>query len=313
MVLVDTGSTDRSAEIVQAHGLEHHVFSWTGHFSEARNYSLSLAQRDWILVLDMDERMLPSDVALLRERMSESGRDAFSLRQVTFTDTVEDLGWRGIETLPPAFHAVARGYVVSPLIRAFRNFAGIHFHGAIHELVGESIARQNLSSMVTDIPVYHYGWVASARTDEEKLLKRRAYARMIRKAWEEDPSPKMAYYYVSTLEDPEEKLRILYRLTRQYPEVRQFWEAMTQSAVGLQQYDRALAYAERGLSLHPESFPLLVLKARLLNETGHPCQAAELLAVLLRRDPQNPLLLREEARSRLLMERTGPPEGTDPV
>lgn len=305
VVLVDTGSTDHSEDIVRDHGLAHHLFPWTGNFAQARNHSLELANQAWVVVLDIDEQMLPGDVAKLRVKMAGAGRDAFSLHQVTFVDTVEDLGWRSIETLPEAFHKVARGYVVSPLIRAFRNRAGVCFEGAIHELVGPSLGRLGLSSCVTDIPVYHYGWVGSARTDLEKLEKRLMYARMIRQQWERNPSPQMAFYYVSTLGDPGERLRLLYRLTRQYPEVKQFWEMMAQSAVGLEQFGRALSYVDQGLARHPDDQTLLMLRARLLNETGSPGDALAILDLLLGRDPHNPLLLQEKTRACLLLERSG--------
>jgi hypothetical protein len=40
------------------------------------------------------------------------------------------------------------------------------------DLVGESINRLKLSGCITDIPIYHLGWPGAARTDEEKLRLR---------------------------------------------------------------------------------------------------------------------------------------------
>jgi tetratricopeptide (TPR) repeat protein len=56
-VIVDTGSTDRSIEIAQAHGAKLHRFAWTGDFAAARNHGLDRCSGDWILYIDADERL----------------------------------------------------------------------------------------------------------------------------------------------------------------------------------------------------------------------------------------------------------------
>ena len=60
IIVVDTGSTDKTKAIASALGAKVFDFTWTNDFSEARNYSLSKASGDWILVLDADEISLPS-------------------------------------------------------------------------------------------------------------------------------------------------------------------------------------------------------------------------------------------------------------
>lgn len=303
MVLVDTGSTDRSNAIVEEHGLKRHFFEWTHHFSEARNYSLTLATQPWIIVLDMDEQVLPADFARLRALMEEKGKDAYSLKQINFTDSFDDMLWKSITHLPAQFHGLARGYIESPLIRVFRNFKGVQFHGAIHELVGESIHQHELSSCITDIPIYHLGWTGVSRTDEEKQRKQKTYKELIAREWEKDRSPKMAFYYLSTLEDAEERLSLGFRLTREYPQVKQFWEVLARTAAGLKQWPRALSYAEKGLMFHPNHTPLLALQAKCLNETAHPQEALAIITPLLAQDPQHPLYWFEKLRSLLLLKR----------
>lgn len=55
IIVVDTGSTDNSLEV--AHNYTEHVFrfDWISDFAAARNFSISKATNDWILVLDTDE------------------------------------------------------------------------------------------------------------------------------------------------------------------------------------------------------------------------------------------------------------------
>jgi len=57
MIVVDTGSTDRTKEISNAFGAKVYDFKWTGDFSEARNFSFSKATCDYIYSADADEEL----------------------------------------------------------------------------------------------------------------------------------------------------------------------------------------------------------------------------------------------------------------
>lgn len=57
LVLVDTGSTDNTVSIASRYTERIFHFKWINDFSAARNFSLSCASYDWILVLDCDEYM----------------------------------------------------------------------------------------------------------------------------------------------------------------------------------------------------------------------------------------------------------------
>lgn len=55
IIIVDTGSTDRTKGIALDYGAKVYEFPWCDDFSEARNFSLGKASHDWVLVLDADE------------------------------------------------------------------------------------------------------------------------------------------------------------------------------------------------------------------------------------------------------------------
>lgn len=57
IVLVDTGSTDRTVEIAREFGAKVYQHKWNDDFAAARNESLKHATCGWILVLDADERL----------------------------------------------------------------------------------------------------------------------------------------------------------------------------------------------------------------------------------------------------------------
>jgi len=55
MVLLDTGSTDRTVELAKACGARVSHFDWIDDFAAARNAALALTQAPWRLVMDADE------------------------------------------------------------------------------------------------------------------------------------------------------------------------------------------------------------------------------------------------------------------
>ncbi len=57
IIVVDTGSTDRTKEIATENGASVFDFKWTGDFSDARNYAFSLANCDYIYSADADEEL----------------------------------------------------------------------------------------------------------------------------------------------------------------------------------------------------------------------------------------------------------------
>lgn len=61
IVIVDTGSTDRTKEIAQSFGAKIYDFEWCKDFSKARNFSIEKTTGDYVLVLDADNVLLQFD------------------------------------------------------------------------------------------------------------------------------------------------------------------------------------------------------------------------------------------------------------
>ena len=55
IVLVDTGSTDRTLEIAAKYTDKIYHFDWINDFSAVRNFSFAQASNDWVLVIDCDD------------------------------------------------------------------------------------------------------------------------------------------------------------------------------------------------------------------------------------------------------------------
>ena len=77
MIIVDTGSTDRTKEIAAEYTDKVYDFAWTGDFSEARNFSFSKAKCDYIYAADADEVL------------DEENREKFRILKETLVSEVE--------------------------------------------------------------------------------------------------------------------------------------------------------------------------------------------------------------------------------
>jgi (heptosyl)LPS beta-1,4-glucosyltransferase len=70
IVVVDSRSTDDTAEIARRHGARVEIEEWKG-YSAQRNYAAAIASHDWILALDADERVPPDLAAEIQATMRQ--------------------------------------------------------------------------------------------------------------------------------------------------------------------------------------------------------------------------------------------------
>jgi GT2 family glycosyltransferase/glycosyltransferase involved in cell wall biosynthesis/SAM-dependent methyltransferase/Tfp pilus assembly protein PilF len=167
IVVVDTGSTDKTLDIARNFGAEVHDFKWSDDFSAARNAALEHARGDWILILDADEE-LPSDQHA-RLKVDMSNRKLIALRLPLVNQGQE---------------AEGRSYVP----RLFRNAPGVHFAGRIHEQVFPSLITLGkvwgLATGLGTAQILHHGYTKEAVAERKKVERN---LNLLRKAVEECP------------------------------------------------------------------------------------------------------------------------------
>lgn len=84
IVVVDSGSTDGTADIARATGARVSTRVWTG-YADQKNHAAGLASHDWILSLDADERVTPALAAEIRALLrAEPVKRGYRVPRVTF-------------------------------------------------------------------------------------------------------------------------------------------------------------------------------------------------------------------------------------
>lgn len=153
IVIVDTGSTDRTKSIAQSFDAQIYDFAWTDNFADARNFSLEHSRGDWNLWMDADEELCMADVPALRALMSEEERDLIAVPMVHYYGSL------------PADDARAH---LSASYRLFRAHRGIRFTGSIHEHLDLSKIKIPESNGNNMLKLLHYGYMEEEVAEREK-------------------------------------------------------------------------------------------------------------------------------------------------
>jgi FkbM family methyltransferase len=168
IIVVDTGSTDRTLEIAKEFGAEIYSFAWCDDFSAARNAALEYATGDWILMLDADEELPEAEHEKLRADMKKS--DAIALRLPLINREHE-----------------AEGQNFVP--RLFRNAPGVHYFGRVHEQVFPSLLplgkSWGLKTAFGTAQLLHHGYTKEMVRDRNKIERN---LKLLRQAVEENPA-----------------------------------------------------------------------------------------------------------------------------
>ena len=77
-IVVDAASSDGTLMIAKEKGARVATHGWNG-FGAQKNYALSLAQGDWVLSIDADERVTPELAREIRKAVEEGGADGYEI------------------------------------------------------------------------------------------------------------------------------------------------------------------------------------------------------------------------------------------
>jgi glycosyltransferase involved in cell wall biosynthesis len=168
IIVVDTGSTDRTVAIAKSFGATIVETQWRNDFAWARNQAIELATKRWILVLDADEELMArSNAALAQIRTAPAFRTALWTRLYNKSDDYQGTGAMS--------HA---------LIRVFPNNPDIRYKGLIHEFPTIGDDPNGLKAVTSPIGIIHYGYVKEIVNSRDKGARNLA---IVRASTERDP------------------------------------------------------------------------------------------------------------------------------
>lgn len=136
IIIVDTGSKDKTKEISKKFTKNVYDFKWNNDFSKARNFSISKTTKKWILIMDIDEKV--------------SYKDLKKLKDLTKTKEKSILGYRFIQKTKINGKTYIRG-----ICRLFKNDKRIKFIYNVHETVKPNIEKLRGKIGKTGIIIIH--------------------------------------------------------------------------------------------------------------------------------------------------------------
>ena len=249
MIVVDTGSTDRTKEVARYLGAQVYEFAWTDSFSDARNFSLSKAQGKWIFVLDGDEVISSLDYGALRKAVNERPA-AYSFMTRNYVQYSNITGWTANDW--KYAEEGGSGWIPSKKVRLFPNDKRIRFENPVHEFIEQSLARIRMTIKPIDVPIHHYG-----KLDMEKTVaKGENYFKLgIKKIEEKGEKDYKALLELAVQSDElrkyEEGTGLWKRVTEMRPDAPLGFHCLGNAYYQLGRYDESALSLERAMKLSP--------------------------------------------------------------
>jgi tetratricopeptide (TPR) repeat protein len=289
MIVVDTGSADRTRDIARVFGAGVYDFEWTNDFSEARNFSISKASGEWIFIMDADEVISSLDhrnfLRLVRKSTSKTVAYAFMTRN--YTTDVNQVKWIANDGKYPKEDA-GSGWTPSHKVRLFPNDNRIRFEYPVHELVENSLKRSDIRIKKCNTPVHHYGKL----NQEKSTSKGEEYYRIGRKKLNETGDELEALRELAiqaqALGKYDESIELWERFVAIQPDTPLAFINMGAAYCKLGKYEDALKTAKRALKLAPDTREALYNYSLSKLHLGRAEQAISVLEKLLRRTPEYP-------------------------
>lgn len=158
VVVVDTGSQDKTISICEQLGARVFLRAWDHDFAAARNHAIANATTDWLFWLDGDNAVTPTEVAGLRRLLPQSA-PAIIWAQERVVPSGERL-WQK---------------------RCFPRHPSVRFSGRVHEQLEHPLGWPNLAAPMT---ILHWGYVDPQRVRDKGAY----YLSLLEQSLKDSPS-----------------------------------------------------------------------------------------------------------------------------
>jgi GT2 family glycosyltransferase/tetratricopeptide (TPR) repeat protein len=273
IVVVDTGSTDRTKEVATQLGARVFDFAWCDSFSAARNESIRHATGEYIFWLDGDDHLDEANRQKLRvllEGLTEENV-AYSMKCLCLPD--------------------ARSHASTQVdhMRLFRNHPQIRWQYRVHEQILPAIRASGGEVRFADVIIHHSGYIDNAL--RQKKLERDL--RLLRLEEAEHPADPFTLFNLGAITQElgrhVEAIPLLRQsLARSQPSdsiVRKLYALLSTCHRALNQRPEALQACTEGRQHYPDDIELLFQEGILRREEGDLERAAACFERLLSVQP----------------------------
>lgn len=282
IVVVDTGSSDRTKEIAGQFGARVFDFPWVDSFAAARNESLRHARSDWIFWMDADDRIDEANRLKLKALFGQ-----LDWETAGYVMTCRVLPGRPEKPVRHVDHT-----------RLFRNHPQVRWHYRVHEQILPSIFQQGGSAIRSEVVITHVGYVD--RSLSQSKLERNV--RLMRMDFEECPHDPFTLYNLGRgyerMEQTAEAVRFWRRSLECAPStetyVPKLYSLLAQAHQQLGQRSEMLSTCLAGLARFPDYVDLLYWTASVLYELGDLRAAEACLLRLLKSRPEDTIALGDD-------------------
>jgi GT2 family glycosyltransferase len=260
IVVVDTGSTDRTKEIARSFGARVFDFVWVDDFAAARNAALARATGDYAFWLDADDVLDPPQRDRLKAILDDLGRSGDAAYVVRCSCDPDEKG--------------GGGETVVDHIRLFPIREEVRWTYRVHEQILPSLREAGVPVRWTDVVVRHTGYT-------DQALRRRKLVRdeaILVGDLEERPNDPFVLFNLGSIAIEREE----WGQARDYLKrslagsaptdsiTRKLYALIARSHQMLRDPQRALQACAEGLAIDPEDAELLFREAVIRRNFGDP-------------------------------------------
>ncbi|QNO14463.1 glycosyltransferase [Alkalicella caledoniensis] len=245
LVILDTGSTDKTVEIAKSYTDKVYFAEWNNNFSDMRNKAISYTNGEWLFSLDADETLeTPNELISLIESGSLNGKMSVMVKIKSFF-----------------YKNNIDKFLLESNFKIFRNDKDFCYRGAIHN---QPNVRKPI--MASEILLNHYGYLIKDKNLMEKKFNRTSS--ILKEEIEKDP--KNIYYSFQlsvsysmygkhdlALKQIRKTFELLnnidYKLRKKYAFI---YSVYSKNAFACGQYKEVINIAEEGVRLRPDYLDL---------------------------------------------------------
>jgi tetratricopeptide (TPR) repeat protein len=267
MIIVDTGSTDRTIEIAKGFGASVHHFQWCDDYSAARNESLKHCNGEWVLIIDADEAIDPLDYEKIKNACTSPFADAYELIHRHYLPSASITN-QGVSAVPnTSDYSEGMGlpfFADNPVCRLTRAFNDLAFWGRVHEDIAVWLSEHGKTVKPLNAVIHHYGKMFIDRDDQ-----------------------KSDYYFMLAAQEAE-----------RFPDLLKTQYNLLQMALPAKKWEVALRSADECIKISPAADSFVLLGRGLaLHELGRFGEAINCFDLLLGQEPGHAMALSGKAMS----------------